>query len=455
MRDSVGMDEDPLGCHVSAASVPPGTGINPADDAFAHSWSDQELEVGQRYDSEDGKTAHQRDWDILAEAVGQAYSDAGVTDASPVLDRIRALADLHNKHRGIVYPSCHPVDTLLYSSFCVGAANLFAALCLIARFPCRTLNNAIHSMAEVWDGERWLFVDNLTPEQLSGLGNAPGSNAESLLLYNYVQAMAGKATSADGSPLNPEFVKRYTESQPYFEPFINLGTKDWRFNHGRMGLAPKISPKQAGVGLFALPCPDNIRAIYPEWNEPLLFAKSGNECELSLTPRQGWLETVVRVDRRMGLCKHFHVGALDDGLNAVTAARADLHLSDSIGTEFNPSRGGWVLLLNGHALSLDPNRYTYRTGLLSFKLPVEQLIENSMNKVELYSAKAYHEQKLLYRMPDALAVRAYPDGLGTELPWYGSDESALYLNPRGPQEGATAVCDLHSSHIFSGAKLLQ
>jgi hypothetical protein len=309
-------------------------------------------------------------------------------------------------------------------------------------------------MSEVWDGKKWLFVDNLTSEQLTGLGTEPGRNAESLLFYNYVQAMAGKALSADGSALNPEFAKRYTETQPYFEPFINLGTKDWRFNHGRMGLAPRISPKQAGVGLFALPCPDNIRAIYPEWDEPLLFAKSGSERELSLTPRQGWLETVVRVDRRMGLCKHFYVGALDDGSNAVMGARADLHLSDSIGSEFNPSRGEWVLLLNGHALALDADRFMRRTGLLSFELPVEHLIENSINQVELYSEKVYHGQHT-YRMADALAVKAYPDGMGNELPWYGSDEAALYLNPRGPKEGATSVYDLHSSHIFSGANLLQ
>ncbi len=453
-RDSVGMDEDPMGCHVSAASVPPETGDDPSDDAQAHHWSAEDLQVGQRYDPEDGKTAHQRDWDILAEAVDQAYAKAGVSDASSVIDRIQALVTLHNEHRSVVYPSCHPVDTLLYSSFCVGAANLFAALSMIAGFPCRTLNNAIHSMAEVWDGQRWLFVDNLTSEQLAGLGNAQGRNAESLLLYNYVQAMTGKATSADGSPLNPEFARRYTEAQPYFEPYINIGTKEWRFNHGRMGLAPRISPKQAGVGLFALPCADNIRAIYPEWDEPLLMAKSGSERELSLTPRQGWLETVVRVDRRMGLCKHFYIGALDDGANAVTAARADLHLSDSIGSEFNPSRGGWILLLNGRALTLDGDSYTSRTGLLSFELPVEHLIENSMNKVELYSEKAYQGQ-FRYRMADALAVKAYPDGLGTELPWYGSDEAALYLNPRGPKAGATSVYDQHSSHIFSGVNLLQ
>lgn len=453
-RDSVGMDEDPRGCHVSGASVPPGTGGDPSEDGFAHLWSAEDMKEGQRYNPEDGKTAHQRDWDILAEAVDQAYAKVGVTRDSSALDRIQALVELHNEHRGKVYPSCHPVDTLLYSSFCVGAANLFAALCMVGGFPVRTLNNAIHSMAEVWDGNRWLFVDNLTSEQLTGLAAKPGRNAESLLLHNYLETMAGKAMCADGSPLNLDHAKRYTESQPYFEPFINAGTKDWRFNHGRMGVSPKISPKQAGVGLFALPCPDNIRAIYPEWDEPLLFAKSGYECELSLTPRQGWLETVVRVDRQMGLCKHFYVGELGDGSNPVTAVRADLHLSDSIGSEFNPLRGGWILILNGQALSLDRDRFVHRTGLLSFELPVEHLVENSMNKVELYSEKTYSGQ-LRYRMPDALAVRAYPDVLGTELPWYGSDEAALYLNPRGPAEGATSVYDMHSSHIFSGAKLLQ
>ena len=208
-----------------------------------------------------------------------------------------------------------------------------------------------------------------------------------------------------------------------------------------------MPPKEAGLGLFALPCPDNIRAIYSEWDEPLLLSRSGLESELSLTPRQGWLESVVRVDRRLGIRKSFYVGDLDDESNPVKSARADLHISDSIGTEFNASRGGWILQLNGRTLSLDKRAVTQHAGVLSFDLPVQYLQENTINKVELYSEKSYVGQHR-YRMPDTLAVRIYPDGLGTELPWYGSDEAGLYLGAyETPQTGAT-VCNAHSGWVM-------
>lgn len=446
-RDSVGMDEDPLGCHVSGAAVPPGTGGDPKKDIFAYKWPEEALKVGQLYDAHDGKTAHQRDWDIIREAVDKAYLDAGLTAESPAMDRIRALVDLQNEHKAEVHPSRHPVDTLLYSSYCTGAANLFAALCMMAGFPARTLNNSIHSMAEVWNGEQWLFVDNLTTGQLDDFAPAPGRKAEAILNQNYMEVLLGMGAYPDGTPLKAAHGTRYTEEQPFFEPFINLGTKDWRFNHGRMGISPSLPPKEAGVGLMALPCPDNIRAIYPEWNEPLLFSRSGRENELSLTPRQGWLHTLVRVDRRLGICKSFHVGDLDDGSNPVKSARADLHISDSMGTEFNPSRAGWVLQLNGKSISLDKDAVSQHAGVLSFDLPVQDLKENAMNRVELYSEKSYAGPHR-YHMPDTLAVNIYPDGLGTELPWYGSDEAGLYLGAYETPETGPSVCNVHSGWVM-------
>lgn len=446
-RDSPGNDETLLGCHVSGAALPPGSGGSLAKDLLAPLWTQDELQTGRLYRAEDQRTAHQRDWDILSEAVQQAYAVAGVSERSAPLDRIRALAVLQNEHKAKVYPSRHPVDTLLYSSYCTGASNLFAALCMLAGFPVRTLNNAIHSMAEVWDGQRWLFVDNLTAGQEVDLVPTPGRKADSVFMQNYLQMLAGQGTCADGSPMLRKHVLRYAEEQPYFEPYLSTATRDWRFDHGRFGNGPAMAPRLVGVGLYALPAPDNIRAIYPEWAEPLLFARAGRACELSLTPRQGWVETVIRLDRGLGLRKSFYVGQLDDGKNPVRAARADLHLSDWIGSEFDPVRGGWVLLLNGRSLPLDASVMTLHEGLLSLALLLGLLKENAMNQVELCSEKRY-EGSHRYRMPDTLAVRAYPDSLGTELPWYGSGEAARYLCKWEPPEGAVSVYDTHSAWLM-------
>ena len=125
-----------------------------------------------------------------------------------------------------------------------------------------------------------MFVDNLTDGQLVDLAPTPNRKAEAIFHHNYIQMLTGMGACADGTPLQAAHATRYSEEQPYFEPYINLGTRDWRFNHGRMGLSPSLPPKEAGVGLFALPCPDNIRAIYPEWDEPLLLSRSGREAEL-------------------------------------------------------------------------------------------------------------------------------------------------------------------------------
>ncbi len=446
-RDSVGNDEALLGCHVSGASMPPGSGGSVEGDTFASQWTADELKTGQIFKPDDGKTAHQRDWDILSDAVQQAYLDAGVTEQSAPFERITALVLLQNKHKDKVYPSRHPVDTLLYSSYCTGAANLFAALCMIAGFPARALNNAVHSMTEVWDGQRWLFVDNLTAGQLTELAPRPGYPADAIFKHNYVEMLAGLGTCIDGSPMNPEHMARYAEEQPYFEPYVSAATRDWRFDHGRFGLAPSVPPMEGGVGLYALPSPDNIRAIYPEWNEPLLFTRAGTENEISLTPRQGWVETVARLDRGLGIRKSFYVGQLDDGDNPVTHARADLHLSDGIGSEFSPSRGGWNLLLNGKSLALDANVVTSHHGLLSFALPLSHLKENGINQLELYSDKFYSTHHR-YRMPDTLAVRIYPDVLNTELPWFGSAEADRYLTYWEPPEGSTSCYNTHSGWLF-------
>jgi hypothetical protein len=189
---------------------------------------------------------------------------------------------------------------------------------------------------------------------------------------------------------------------------------------------------------------DNIRAIYPEWTEPLLPARAGPAAELCLTPRQGWIETLVRLDRGMGVRKSFYVGQLDDGTNPVTAARADLHLADWFGGDFDAARGGWNLLLNGRPLAFDAPGTIIRPGLLSFPLPVTHLRENTLNTVELYSDKTYPD-RFRYMMPDTLPVRAGPDCFGIEPPWYAAAGGTAYLAPWEPPEGTAPTYGTHSA----------
>lgn len=446
-RDTPGIDEDPLGCHVSAAALPPGCEGSLADDIFAPQWPADDLRTGKIHRDGDGRTAHQRDWDFLREAAAQACADAGLDANAPVEARVHAFAALQNQHKHTpVYPSRHPVDTLLHSSYCTGVSNLFAALCLVSDIPVRTINDYGHSMAEFWDGHSWRFVDNLTAGQRESYATKPGSPAPCVFNRNYVQMLLDPR-APDGAPLSAEHAARYAVDRNCFEPYLNTATRDWRFDHGRIGLGPGLSPLAGGYGLFALPCPDNLRAIYPGWDEPLCPARAGRENELVLNPRQGWLESVVRLDRGLGIRKSFYVGRLDDGANPVCSARADLHLHDGIGSEFKPARAGWTLLLNGRELPLDAARFTQHTGLLTFHLPLDGLRENAMNRLELCSERAY-TGPLRYAMPDTLAVKIHPDPLGGGEPWYADAAAGRYRMKWETAGDDASVYDMHSAWLM-------
>ena len=79
---------------------------------------------------------------------------------------------------------------------------------------------------------------------------------------------------------------------------------------------------------------------------------------------------------------------------------------------------------------------------------MDGLLENQINTLELYSDKRY-DRYIRYRMPDGLAVRLYPDGLGTELPWYGNEKMGLYQPAWKPPAGSMAIYDTHSAWLMS------
>lgn len=446
-RDTPGMDETQAGCHVSAAALPPNE--NGEGERFTHSsfWKPDELRGGTLYRDGDGRTAHQRDWDALSEAVDQAFARDGVTAASATIDKIRSLVTLQDAHRGKVYPSRNPADVLKYSSFCTGAANLLAALCSIAGIPARNLNNAVHSMTEVWDGKRWIFSDNL-PKEMKALclKGEPESSPTTLLEHlNYSQLLLAPS-NPDGSVMPAPLRERYSVLQPEFEPYINTATADWRFDHGSVGMDRNPRPTSIGVGLFAQPCPDNIGAIYPEWDDPHFFSIPGRENELILNPRQGWFHCAARLDRRMGMQKTFHLGELGTPGNPLKSVRCDLHLVEGFGPEFQPGRAGWQFYVNDQEVPLDRDRFLFRSGLLSIEIPIEKLREGQSNTITLRSDKPY-PMRPSYRMRDMLPFWVYPDVLGIEAPWYGDEHFADYSYLDASASGNGPVVDSHSGWL--------
>lgn len=447
-RDTSGMDEVPTGCHVSAASLPPTQ--NGEGKRYYHSnlWEDEELRGGSLYRNDDGKTAHQRDWDKLTEAMTDAYSRHGVSESSPVLERIRSLVELQNEHSGKVYPSRNPVDVLLYSHYCTGVSNLLAGLCTVAGIPVRNINNAGHSMTEIWDGKKWIFADNVGLKKGRELcEEEPGCEAPALYEHlNYSQVLLNPSTLS-GAPLSRFLIQRLGVNQPEFEPYLNVGTLDWRFDHGSAGMDRVPTPSQYGVGLYVLPCPDNVKAVYPEWDCPHFFSTPGRENELILNPRQGWFHSPLRVDREMGIQKTFYLGQLDDGKNPVKTVRCDLHLVEGIGPEFVPERGGWEFYVNEVQVTLDRSNYRFFSTLLSIDIPIALLKESEMNTITLLSEKKY-TQPTRHRMRDTLPIWIYPDALEIEKPWYGDENYALYAYPEAPRCGSGRIIDRHTGWLW-------
>jgi hypothetical protein len=447
-RDTLGMDEVSTGCHVSAAALPPTQKGEGKRYFHSHIWEDEELKGGSLFQNDDSKTAHQRDWDKLTEAVADAFGRHGVSKSSTNIEKIRCLVELQNEHYGKVYPSRNPVDVLLYSHYCTGASNLLAGLCMVAGIPARTINNAVHSMTEVWDGKKWIFSDNIGIDR----GNEwrkdqPGKQVVDLYEHlNYSQLLLNPS-SPSGDPLHSEMVERFRIRQPAFEPYLNTGTADWHFNHGSIGMDRPLTPTDYGAGLFALPCPDNVKAVYPEWDSPHFFSIPGRENELILNPRQGWFQSPLRIDRGMGIKKSFYLGQLEGAENPVKTARCDLHLAEGVGSEFVPERGGWGFYVNETQVPLDRSNYRLFSGLLTIEIPVSLLKEDSMNTVSLLSEKKY-PISTRYRMPDMLPIWSYPDVLGIEEPWYGDENYTDYTYPDAPRSGNGAIINQHSGWLF-------
>ncbi|MCK5734041.1 MAG: transglutaminase domain-containing protein, partial [Candidatus Latescibacteria bacterium] len=147
-RESPGMDEDPTGCHVSLAVLPP---------------REEEPRGGELYDASDARTAHQRDWDALVQWRDDLFDKQGILEDAPVFEKVRVLAEYARSRSGPTYASRHPVDLFLHASYCTGKANGLAGMLHTMGIPARTINTPVHSVVEVYDGGRWVLVDNVKP----------------------------------------------------------------------------------------------------------------------------------------------------------------------------------------------------------------------------------------------------------------------------------------------------
>lgn len=440
-RESAGADEQPEGCHVSGAALAPLSDDGAASLSSLLDWPPADLpRGGEIYDAADGRSAHQRDWDYLEQTGAEVLQAAGVDRGNP-RDVVEAFAAYAADRTGPVYPTRHPVDVALHSSYCDGKANLLAALCLVFGIPARTIQNAVHTMVEVFVDNQWSLVDNIGSKHLAKLRDEdPAGDPRNVLWAMSFTDVVLHRWSDSARRIPGAQAQGYTQFQPIHEPYVNVHTNRWHFNQAGNGLRRAHDPLRSGAGVCALPSPDAVAALYPARRTQTMFAAPGDPAALELTPPQGWFRASTWLDRGEGLVRQFYIGS-HEHLAGATHASCDLQLVSGVGVDFDPVRGGWDFFVNGTSCAWRCFGLAADRDRIHMEIPLSLLEPNAVNEIALVSSRVYGERRY-YKKPDALAFWLVPDLFGTHGPWYLSNRDIQDV-PVGPAHNTHSAWHLY------------
>jgi hypothetical protein len=268
---------------------------------------DEEPRGGELYDAESTETAHAREWDFLKEHAAKALAGAGLSESASELEKVAAFGEysMQFKHPP-TYDSFHPVDVLLHSSYCTGAANIQFALASVSGIQARSLSIANHSMIEFFIDGRWRFCDN----------NADGTRFMPDVDYVGVTLRSDSIESLSPSQ------RKYLGSQ------VALARSPWHYSSGLRwhwawgqgrgrGIRTDIMD---GYGVCVPFDPHHARALYPT-RKDFPFPLWGGGTEITLTEKASWLRVNLALRPGESLRKGFYTSACED--NPVTAARVE------------------------------------------------------------------------------------------------------------------------------------
>lgn len=352
---------------------------------------------GELYQAEAADSNHAREWDFVMEHARKALAAAGVPETTSDVEKVEVFAEYAmNFKKGPTYHSFHPVDVLLHSSYCTGAANVFAALCCVEGIPTRQLCISNHTMNEVYVDGRWHFVDN----HADGARFVPGSDYVDVTLD-----CDGYGQFSDQQKGYLRHARTWARSPWYFSAMLRW---HWGWGDGKgRGIRTDVMD---GYGV-SVPCdPHHARALYPE-RDCYPFPLWDGKKEITLTEKVSWLRVNLLMGPGGKLVKCFHTGPSDD--NPVTAARAEWWFRGEI-TERD------VALSCGEARELEPACLLPATGGVTkvrFDLPTEAV-----------AAPGEHALILTNRSDGTLNAVAYPTPVLTPPP-VGTRE-ALAFHPQ-------------------------
>jgi len=333
---------------------------------------------GELYNPDAQEPPHAQEWDFLMEHAEKALSEAGVGTDAPAADKVRAFARYGVKFKtSPTYASFHPVDVLLHSTYCTGAANVQAALANVHGIPARHACISNHTMTEVYVDGRWHFVDNHVDSEPF----MPGSDYVDVTL-NY--GRYDELTERQKSYLSHR--RCWARSPWHYSGMLNW---HWAWGMGRnRGIRTDVMDGY-GVGV---PCdPHHAAALYPERDRYPFPAWDGKP-EITLTEKASWLRVNLLFDADESLQKVFYVGPSDD--NPVTATRVEWWLRG----EVEPGD----VVLDYARRTIEPSELTPGSGTVTkvrFDLPAGPLAEPGLHSVVLTNRSDRRLDAVAYPTP--------------------------------------------------------
>lgn len=309
-----------------------------------------------------------KDWDFLERHRDLVLDNKGFSLHTSVADKIEALAEdiwrfrrVIQKPGGNTFSQCipwsHPVDTLIYGSWCLGGAFAFVALCATYGIQARHVSMWGHSAAEVHLGGRWRYVESIQRFGENG-NNLPSASFAEVVL----------------DPLNPEYGFCPEQQCVYWQTWPQC----YSVHADGLWLHEKRK---------TVLCPQTVRSLYPVWESPGF--KSNNEYAYELLPAadaEVSHEFVLRSGQAMR--RRFWIGALDQTRRLTAYFHGGSH-GNWPGRKVSDDGGDWFAAVNGGVRPLKENggwRIQQKPGnswALEVPLPLENLQENAWNTITL------------------------------------------------------------------------
>ncbi|MBE9512024.1 MAG: transglutaminase domain-containing protein [Bacteroidetes bacterium] len=310
-RDWPGINEIPNGANVSMASMPlsklfPGSG-------------------GELFQENDGKTAHQRDWDALVAVREKIFKENNVTKDTPLWEKVKLIANWAQwvHYGGAVYESKHPVDLIFHSSFCGGRASGFVGIMHTMGLPARTINMNTHTVAEVLLDNKWYYVENIHENKTDTRKTA------ALMPCSFMEFYADPGEYSEytsESHINSGYFK--------YEDLHNeranwqLGAL-WRWHFIQCGKGDDVMMRHTlknGSGIAASLNSATSNALYPNAEKYYYKVLKNNPPVLTNYQKHSWYIAGHRVLQGDWIRKRFYIGNLNDAGNLVTKVTSRLYL---------------------------------------------------------------------------------------------------------------------------------